>query len=148
MKPVPSLFAILFFPSDVLRLGQGKEFSIRYQSILFSLLYTSLTLIAANHWLSAHAGSSSGAKMVQSINSIFRSVALRGPSRGGIFGCRVLQAHMMVVERHPQTMSNNVRLEQRSEQVDSAGVEASAPRTTNRYVRIMKDRKMSRDIRP
>ena len=84
----------------------------------FPLLYTSLTSISANSWLSTHPGIISGAKMVKNINITLRSVALRGPSPGGMFGCRVAQAHIIFVETHPQMISNNVRVEQPSTQFD------------------------------
>ncbi len=65
----------------------------------FSLLYTSLIVIAANRWLSAQAGRISGATIAQNINSSLRSVPLTGPSRGGMFGCIAVQAHIIVIPK-------------------------------------------------
>ena len=47
--------------------------------------------------------------MVQNINSSRRNVLFNGPSRGGMFGCMAAQAHIIVVETHPQTILNIVR---------------------------------------
>ena len=51
------------------------------------------------------------------MNSSLRSVPLKGPSRGGMFGCMAAQAQIIVVETHPQITLDNVRCKPQSTQL-------------------------------
>src|SRR6266511_5028787 len=97
-----------FTPTDQSFVCHPSTFLEKSWRIPFRLLYSSLMSFAAKNCLTAHASTSSGATIIQNINSnrFHRAFHLL---LGGTFGCTAVHAQRIVVDKQLQTIPNSVR---------------------------------------